>query len=95
MMQLLNALAESLTSAANPLLPRVMVNRIWKHHFGEGLVRTVDNFGQMGERPTHPELLDYLAARLELLALLHQFAVSALHQLARVVHLFAGAAELQ
>ena len=39
-----------------------MVNRIWKHHFGNGMVRSTDNFGKMGEAPTHPELLDYLAS---------------------------------
>jgi hypothetical protein len=46
-----------------PLTPRVMVNRIWAHHFGRGIVATPSNFGQTGERPTHPELLDYLASR--------------------------------
>jgi mono/diheme cytochrome c family protein len=47
----------------NPLASRVMVNRIWQHHFGHGIVDTPSNFGLMGERPTHPELLDYLAAQ--------------------------------
>lgn len=56
-------LAEWLASDANPLSARVMVNRIWQGHFGEGIVRTPDNFGKMGERPTHPELLDYLATQ--------------------------------
>jgi hypothetical protein len=56
-------LAEDIASAKNPLTARVIVNRIWQGHFGQGIVRTPSNFGQLGERPTHPDLLDYLAAR--------------------------------
>ncbi len=54
-------LAEAIASPTNPLTARVIVNRVWQHHFGEGLVRTVSNFGRMGETPSHPALLDYLA----------------------------------
>ena len=54
-------LAHDLTSPQNPLTARVMANRVWRWIFGQGLVTTVDNFGVMGEAPSHPELLDYLA----------------------------------
>ncbi|MBC7967063.1 MAG: DUF1553 domain-containing protein [Fuerstia sp.] len=57
-------LAEAVASAENPLTARVMTNRLWAGHFGFGLVRTVSNFGQLGERPSHPELLDFLATEL-------------------------------
>ena len=60
-------LSKWLASPEHPLTSRVMANRIWQWHFGQGLVRSPDNFGRLGERPSHPELLDWLA---------HEFAVA-------------------
>src|SRR5207247_10604820 len=70
-------LAERLVQASNPLLPRVLVNRLWQHHFGEGIVRSPDNLGVLGEPPSHPELLDYLATEF----LRRGWSLKALHRL--------------
>ena len=71
------ALAKWLTAADNPLTPRVLANRAWQHHFGKGIVDTPSDFGYMGSRPTHPELLDWLAAELQR----HGWKLKPLHRL--------------
>ena len=58
-------LAWAIVSKQNPITPRVLVNRVWQHHFGEGFVSTPDDFGMRSEPPSHPQLLDYLASRFE------------------------------
>jgi hypothetical protein len=70
-------LAKWIVAPDNPLTARVMVNRIWQYHFGRGIVVTSSDFGRMGARPTHPELLDYLAN--EFVA--HGFSVKHIHRL--------------
>jgi len=79
-------LAESIAAPSNPLTARVAVNRVWHHLFGAGLVRTLSNFGQLGEKPSHPELLDYLATRLvenkwSMKALLRELTLSSTYAL--------------
>ncbi len=70
-------LAEWIASPTNPLTARVMVNRIWQHHFGRGLVATPNDFGKQGQGPSHPELLDWLALRF----IEDRWSVKAMHRL--------------
>ena len=72
-----SALARWLTSRENPLVARVLVNRVWCWHFGQAIVRTPNDFGSQGEGPTHPELLDYLASDL----MDHGWSIKRLHRL--------------
>ncbi len=80
-------LARAIADRNNPLTARVFVNRVWQQHFGRGIVGTPSNFGLLGERPTHPELLDYLASRLmesgwSIKALHREIMLSATYRLA-------------
>jgi hypothetical protein len=63
--------------AVNPLVPRVLVNRLWQHHFGEGIVRSVDDFGAMGQKPSHGALLDWLSREL----VRNGWSIKAMHRL--------------
>src|SRR5205807_20034 len=78
------ALARWLVRPENPLTARVWVNRIWRHHFGSGIVATVENLGRSGAPPTHPELLDWLA--LQFVA--RGWSSKAIHRLVMTSHAY-------
>jgi hypothetical protein len=91
-------LARWIAAPQNPLAARAIVNRVWRWHFGEGLVRSPDNFGNLGELPTHPELLDWLASRLiedgwSLKALHRRIVLSATYQMSAAYDERAAAAD--
>ena len=71
------ALARWIASAVNPLTARVAANRLWQHHFGQGIVPSTSDFGKLGEKPTHPMLLDWLASELPA----QEWSLKAMHQL--------------
>ncbi|MCA9062972.1 MAG: DUF1549 domain-containing protein, partial [Planctomycetaceae bacterium] len=84
------ALAQWLTRPDHPLTARVIVNRVWHHHFGSGIVRSLENFGRKGDQPSHPELLDWLALRFvedgwSLKALHRQIMNSAAYQRSSII----------
>jgi hypothetical protein len=88
-------LADWITSADNPLTARVIVNRVWQHLFGRGIVPTVDNFGHLGQPPTHPELLDTLAVEIvddgwSLKRLIRRLVLSRTYGLSSLPHTTAG-----
>ena len=82
-------LARWIAGPDNPLTARVMVNRIWQHHFGEGIVRTPSDFGKNGDRPTHPELLDWLAVTF----VEQDWSVKAMHRLILLSNTYRQSAE--
>ena len=82
-------LSELVASEQNPLTARVMVNRIWQHHFGRGLVGTPNDFGHMGERLSNPELLDWLATEF----MRSGWSVKAMHRLILISRTYQQAAE--
>jgi hypothetical protein len=77
-------LARWITDPKNPLTARVIVNRIWQHHFGKGIVQTPNDFGSRGKVPTHPELLDYLAARF----VESRWSMKVLHRMIMLSHVY-------
>ena len=83
------ALANWIASPENPLTARVMVNRLWQHHFGTGIVATPSDFGINGERPTHPELLDWLATQL----VAKKWSLKAMHRLMLTSNTYQQSAE--
>lgn len=83
-------LAQWMTQPEHPLTARVMANRIWLWHFGEGLVRTPDNFGKMGEKPTNPALLDWLAREF----VISGWSIKAMHRLIMLSNTYQMATEI-